>query len=105
VSRPELAISRFSQARHEQRALREGNYQQIHVASEQLAFLCQIEDEYVLVVVNSATSPIELDLPIAVPDGGILLDLLEEHGRVEARNQRVRVRVPACWVCLLKGRY
>jgi glycosidase len=102
---PDLAeaIKRFSQVRHEQRALREGSYEQIHVASEQLAFLRRIEDEFVLVVANSATDPVELELSIAIANRTNLVDLLDQQGQVEVRDQRVRVQVPACWVCLFKG--
>ena len=102
---PDLApwIRRLAQLRLEHRALRAGTYRQIHVAHEHLAFVRELADEVVLVVVNSASSPADLELPLAGPYGGRLVDLLDQQDGVEVRDQRVHVHVPACGVRLLKG--
>lgn len=78
---PELAglIARLSRIRHASPALRRGSYQQLHVASEQFAFLREAPEERILVAVNASHQPAELSLP----DTERLTDLLDPGGAQE----------------------
>ncbi|MFZ3151868.1 MAG: alpha-amylase family glycosyl hydrolase [Anaerolineaceae bacterium] len=59
--------------------LRFGAYEQKLVASQQLVFLRSLEDERVLVMVNSDTSPAKLAIPMEGLSGWRFVDLLNEN--------------------------
>jgi glycosidase len=87
-------ISRLIRLRHEQPSLREGGYRQVHVASEQLAYLRELGDQRVLVALNAADAPVALDLALpGIPDGR-LVDLLG-GGETAFAGGKVRVGLPA----------
>ncbi|PRY10970.1 glycosidase [Pontibacter ummariensis] len=96
-------ISRLAKIRKEHAALRYGSYQQVHVAHEQLAFARRTEQEYLVIVVNAASSPARLSLKVDVPDGHTLIDLLEPQQQFTVQNGQVHVgEVPACWARILQ---
>lgn len=103
---PDLAdaIARLARIRQQTRALRHGTYQQVFVASEQFAFARRSDDEYILVVVNAAATPAALNLPVALPDGSRLVDLLEPSARCVPHNGHVQLDVPSCGARILKNR-
>ena len=102
---PELAttIGRLAAIRHGSVALRHGDYRQLHVAPEQLAFARRAGEETVVVVVNAAAEPVPLSLSVDLPDGTELTDALD--GSVTVRVERGQISVPpvpARWARILR---
>ena len=66
---PDLAklISHLARVRSGSPALKYGSYRQVHVAHEQLAFVRQAPDECVVVVLNAASEPAGLEIPLPLP--------------------------------------
>jgi len=95
------ALQRLTQVRRDSPALRHGDYRQLHVAHEQIAFARRCGDEQAIVAVNAAAEPARLELRIDLPDGQVLVDALAPHERVQARNSRLELVVPPCWAAIL----
>jgi len=57
-------LARLSAVRQALPALRYGNYTPLHVAAQQLAFLRQWEQDSVVVVLNAAREPVNLDVRV-----------------------------------------
>jgi cyclomaltodextrinase len=97
---PELAqaIGRLARVRSGSAALRYGDYRQLHVSHEQLAFLRQGQGETVAVAVNAAGEParLELEIPPEARDGGTArwADRLEPSVSLAARGGMLEVEVP-----------
>lgn len=87
------AISRLAAIRHESVALRHGDYHQVHVAAEQLAFARRAAGETIVVAINAATEPVPVTLSVDLPDGAELRDALDDA--VSARAERGQIMVPA----------
>ena len=70
-------ITQFTALRAILPALRSGDYSQLHVASEQLAFARFNSHEYIVVMLNAAAAParLELDLPVRA---GQAVDVLND---------------------------
>ncbi len=84
------AITRLAHIRRESPALRHGDYQQLHVSAEQLAFMRTVAQERVIVALNASDVPVTLELPLAEAEGTRLVDVLNpgetftvHHGRVQ----------------------
>lgn len=88
--RPELAgiIARLAETRMSLPALRYGDYSQLHVAHEQLAFSRTIERESVIVMLNASGSPARLELPV---DKNVTaaVDVLNQDERIPVQNGRL----------------
>nr|WKN37544.1 alpha-amylase family glycosyl hydrolase [Tunicatimonas sp. TK19036] len=95
------AIQQFISLRHQQHALRYGNYQQLMVTSEQFAFSRQSDQDFVMVAVNSADTSAALDIPVPLPDGQVLTNLLEPDSHFTVQGGSVSVKVPSCWATIL----
>lgn len=91
-----LAIERFATVRAGLPALRRGDYRQIHVSSEQLAFARGLHGRSVLVAVNAAAH--EAVLPVA--ERGEYWD----HLNAEAVHVDGAVPVPSGWLRVLTRR-
>jgi glycosidase len=78
---PELtkALSRLSQVRHSSKALRRGDYTQLHVSMQQFAFMRRTENETAVVVLNSSDKPVSLDLNIPSFSGSPFIDVLNNN--------------------------
>jgi glycosidase len=76
--RPDLVqtIARLARIRRSSPALRMGDYRQLFVSHEQLAFMRWTSDERIVVLVNAADEPAPLELAIAADGGSLLIDLL-----------------------------
>ena len=96
------AISRLSHLRQRAPALRRGNYRQLFVGHEQLAFSRQVNDELVIVLVNASDTPVEVNLEVNPALGGRLIDLLDAGEPIAVSGQKVQVVVPACWGRVLR---
>lgn len=91
------AIARLARLRAGLAALRHGDYQPLHVSSEQLAFARVHGDARVIVALNAAEQPatIRVDVPGA---GSVLIDVLNGHERFPLTAGRAEITaVPANW--------
>lgn len=96
-------ISRLAAIRQAHAALQQGSYRQVHVAHEQLAFARRTPEEYILVVVNAASTPASLSLKVEAPDGHMLTDLLDPQQQYSVQQGQVYINeVPPCWARILK---
>jgi hypothetical protein len=85
---PELEewIARLADTRHDTPALQCGDYEEIHVDSEQLAFLRRYDNMVAVVVVNAVhgATPLRLDIPLAA--GVTLTDALDPAVSLTVRD-------------------
>ncbi|WP_129629341.1 alpha-amylase family glycosyl hydrolase [Candidatus Oscillochloris fontis] len=93
-------ITHLIAVRHATPALRYGDYQQLHVAAEQLAFVRRWEHQRALVALNAATTPHHLHLRVDLPDGTRLHDALNPEQVVVVAGGKIAVGVPANWACV-----
>ena len=91
------AIARLSQIRQRHPALRHGTYRTLHVASEQFAFVRETPEETIVVVVNAASSPAELRLPLL--EKGRWTDLLNPGEGTSGET----LTIPPCWGRILQA--
>lgn len=90
-------ITRLAEIRSKNQALRRGNYQQLHVNHQQLAYLRQSENQSLVIAVNAADHPVSLDLPIPTP-GRHLQDLLDPTIKYPLQNGKARIEnIPPNW--------
>lgn len=90
-------LSRLAGIRREITALRQGNYRELYVSHQQFAFLREWEGQRVVVILNSAFEPAEVDLPLMLPDGSRLEDRLNPGESAQVRDGRLRIRTGATW--------
>jgi cyclomaltodextrinase len=104
--RPDLAevISRLARLRHEILALRYGDYRQLFVSHEQLAFSRQVEGQQVVVLLNASEKPAAFDLPIDAKGASRMMDLLNPGESFPIADGRLRVeKVWPTWARILVG--
>jgi len=102
---PELpaALARLARLRLASPALRHGDYNELLVAPQQFGFSRSSADETVIVLLNAASSVAPFDLPLPLPDGTRLLDLLNPADEYQISAGRLRVdKVWPCWARILK---
>ena len=95
------AIARLARVRAASQALRRGDYRQLAVGPELLAFERRGGGETVVVGVNAADRLAELDLP--APAGTQFADLLNEGWRCEPRSGRLSFDLPPRWARVLQA--
>jgi cyclomaltodextrinase len=98
----ERTIARLARIRHETYALRHGNYRQLFVNHAQFAFARFTDEEYLVVMLNAADEPtqIEVDLPW---NDACATDLLNPGERFAVQRGRLSVaQVHPCWGRILK---
>jgi glycosidase len=98
----ESAIARLAKVRHASNALRRGDYRQLEVRAEQLAFVRQAEGETVIVAVNGADAPAEFDLEVPGRHEGALADLLNPGEIFGVSGGRAQVEVRPHWARILQ---
>jgi glycosidase len=91
------AIARLARIRQQSPALQRGDYTQLHVAHQQLAFTRQVQGERVVVAVNAAETTVSLNLTLPEGCGTALVDLLNPGERFDILNGQCTVSLPACW--------
>lgn len=96
------SIRRLIAVRRGSEALRRGDYRQLHVASEHLAFLRQTPMEAVAVVVNAVASEQTVALDLSQWDYARLDDLLNPPASYRVERGRARIDVPARWARVLR---
>ena len=89
------AIGRLARLRLGLPALRYGSYQQVHVSHEQFAFLRQYAGEFVLVALNAASQPVELELQVGALGVARWQDRLNGGDGFEPLDGMLRFQVPA----------
>jgi glycosidase len=102
---PDLAktIRRLAQIRQGSAALKVGDYSQLFVSSEQLAFSRKEGNDQLLVLLNAAERPSAFELPVALNDGTRLVDLLNSGESFRVTGDRLRVEsIPPCWARILQ---
>ncbi len=95
---PELnqTLSRLAEIRRNSPALRHGNYHQLAVNSEQLAFARQTEGDYVVVALNAAENPAPLEVTVPGGAGRVLRDMLNPGESFPISNQG-KVKIDPIW--------
>jgi cyclomaltodextrinase len=104
---PELpaAIARLARIRLETPALRYGDYNELFVAPEQFAFSRNIDNETVIILLNAASNNASFDIPISLPQGTPLRDLLNPMDEFRVGGGSLRVEnVWSCWGRILAPR-
>ena len=97
-------IARLAAVRKNSAALREGDYRQLLVQSEQLVFVRQAKDERVIIAVNGAEKPVTVRFELPAGFGSRLEDLLNPVGGFSTnRKGELEVEIPAGWGRFLKG--
>ncbi len=105
---PELpaALARLASIRIATPALRHGDYTEIFVASEQFAFSRNTPDESIFVLLNAAQTDAPFDIPVSLPNGTRLVDLLNPADEFCVDGGRLRVeKVHPCWARILQVSY
>jgi glycosidase len=96
-------LARLASIRLNTSALRHGDYTEIFVASEQFAFSRNMPHESIIVLLNATTTDSAFDIPVSLPDGTRLVDLLNPADEFHVENGRLRVeKVHSCWGRILK---
>ena len=95
---PDLSsvIQRLSKIRQASPALKSGTYRQIFVDHKQYAFLRQLEEEKVLIILNSDVEKKELVLEVPWREG-VLKDQLNPGGPFSIHDGKVRLSIPPRW--------
>jgi glycosidase len=97
-------LARLAGIRKSSVALQEGNYQQLLVQSEQLAFMRQAGAERVIVAVNAAEKPATVRIKLPFGFNNRLKDLLNSGAEFQSTSAgELSVEIPACWGRFLKG--
>jgi cyclomaltodextrinase / maltogenic alpha-amylase / neopullulanase len=96
-------ISRLAEIRKSSPALRHGDYCQLVVRSEQLAFSRRSAQEQVVVVVNASSKPVSMDLQFPDRLSGKLVDLLNCSDEFSICDGTVKLdSVWPCWARILR---
>lgn len=93
-------ISRLSQIRKSCAALRHGDYTELHVAPQQLAFSRCTEDQEAVVLINISKSEVPFSVP--VEREGRYIDLLDGNRSFHSRNGKLQIDTAyPCWARIL----
>jgi cyclomaltodextrinase / maltogenic alpha-amylase / neopullulanase len=90
------SIAHLIRLRSQCPALRQGDYQQLHVSAEQIAFLRSSPGGQVAVAVNAAAVPVSLDLRLPFQNGR-LVDLLNPGAEFFVKNNQAHIDIPPAW--------
>ena len=99
------AISTLITLRQTSPALQQGDYQQLHVASEQFAFMRTSSEERVVVTVNAAHQPTDIRLALPERADGTLIDLLNREETFEVEHGQVTLPLQPYWARILRWRH
>lgn len=92
-------IHRLAGIRHNTNALKVGDYRELYIAHEQLAFQRANGKQSVIVVLNAAAE--ETTVPLQTVPGKQLTDLLNNGEAFDVDDGQVSVEVPANWLRIL----
>lgn len=95
-------IARLAALRAAQPALSRGAYQQLFVSAEQLAFARFIDEDYLVVLLNSSDIPASFNLELPMSANKVI-DLLHNNEIFTVEGNLLRIpQVPAYWGRILK---
>ncbi len=98
-------ITRLARIRLDTPALRYGDYNELFVAHEQFAFSRNMDDEIVIVLLNAASIDASFDIPVSLPDGTQLMDVLNAGDEFHVDGGRLRAEnVAPCWGRILQAK-
>ena len=95
-------LARLARVRHASSALQRGDYRELLVRSEQLALMRSSPEETVVVMLNAASSPAEIEVTLPGLGTGHASDLLNPRETFGIQGGRLRAGVPACGARILK---
>lgn len=102
---PELihAIKRLAEIREHSHALKYGNYHQVGIASEQIAYLRQSNEESVIVAINGSDQPASMHLYNIPVRGNSMVDLLNNNDHFTINGDRAFIdNIPPNWARIMK---
>lgn len=91
------AIARLAGLRRQSQALRGGNYTQLLVAHQQLAFLREADEERIVTAVNADTKPVSVQIRLGDDRVSEMVDLLNGEERINGQAGIFTIIIPACW--------
>jgi len=86
-------IARLAAIRQSSAAIRRGDYTELHVAGEQLAFKREADGEIAIIVVNAWEESTVVEFPAALDDGTVLTDALDPTASFTVETGRIRIPV------------
>jgi glycosidase len=86
-------IARLAAIRQSSAAIRRGDYTELHVAGEQLAFKREADGEIAIIVVNAWEESTGVEFPAALDDGTVLTDALDPTASFTVEAGRIRIPV------------
>jgi len=95
-------IRKLVALRHNHRALRHGDYEQLLVAHEQFAFMRRDDAETIIVALNAAPESKELSLRLPNGSRGQLIDLLNDAESLEMNGGSIMMTLPPRWGRILR---
>lgn len=96
------AIQQFAAIRKQSRALATGDYRTLDVKMEQFVFVRTCEGEQVIVVLNSSSFAVEMQIPLRGMPGTKATDLLNGNEEVWIEKGHLHCSVPARWGRVLR---
>lgn len=87
-------ISRLAQVRRQTPALRYGDYKQLFVSHQQLAFMRRWEGQSAVVILNAASTGVELPLPLSTNPGFSWEDGMQGGALFQANSQTIIIPAP-----------
>ncbi len=85
------AIARLARLRQNSPALRYGDYRQLFVSHEQLAFARQAADESMIVLLNASDQPASFEVNLPLAGASQLVDVLNDGEVFHAAQGKVRI--------------
>jgi glycosidase len=95
-------LARLAALRRASPALRRGDYRELQVRSEQLAFVRSCPEETVVVLLNAAPASVEVE--VVLPGSGIAsaVDLLNPGETFTVQSGKLHATIPPCWARILQ---
>lgn len=90
-------IARLAAIRQASPVLRYGDYHPLHVSAEQFAFRRTSNGESVLVVLNAADQPVDLELSVPLQENRLMADALNPGETFTVRQGKLSLTVAPCW--------
>ena len=89
-------IRRLADIRRKLPALSSGNYRELWVNHQQLAFSRQLDGQTVIVALNSSSEPAHISLSVDL-ENGTIWDQLDPKSRYSVHNHKAEINLPPFW--------
>ena len=89
-------IRRLADIRRKLPALSSGNYRELWVNHQQLAFSRQLDGQTVIVALNSSSEPAHISLSVEL-ENGTIWDQLDQKSRYSVHNHKAEIDLPPSW--------